>query len=626
MPRFVDGNNNLVKGTSRRYFNYDTKCYMDGGKCKTLQMRSVPDLETKTLKGNPGCINPSNFFNGEVVCPATGEWSTGNKLLSEKNFCSVPVGASEGTNLGMAYKRDNNVANKDKKIWWPVRCIRNDDFKITERNMIALCSMRRFLNIYDDAFARNIKGVPRDQQNENDVFRTLNAWTSNGSGKTTSDSEYQSLHELRLPLKTPQGGFHQEVYYKLSDGDMYQYMSCNIHTTRLPSSTDMGDIADLVMPPLSALPDDLIAVGHEKIDDLLDTGLWINLPNYIGTNNVGAPAKKYDSEHRYNGLVANGYKGRTHFVKDTLLRENVNTELSNAFMERFYTNARTYFTTEAETAFGLEDAETLTNDNVFKGLKYFLRETLNNKILFSTNRIITAKVGFYESICSRFTRTEVADAPLTSFFRFACSCNLPSTEYIDDQGRNRYREDYTRACDTLCVSSGGAVRSYKLDENNNLVEEKCESSLCVIDNLNISIIDSDVSGGINIEQSCEHCVGASCTCLLSNTNIAAIDSSIEGGINLATVCDRCIESEGRVEDGVEVDCTGTGGGSGELSGDIYQDLSYSNSLYSTAQSVQRYKGTILPVLGALSLIIVLCIVLVIMLSSKSTPYYDLPST
>lgn len=626
MPSFVDGDSVLVKGTSRRYFNKDTKCYMENGKCKTLQMRSVPDLELTVLKGNPGCVFQESYDNGTVVCPATGEWTMGNVQRVGENFCSVPIDATISDNLGRAYIRDNNIANKNKKAWRPMRCNRNEKFKITEPNMIALCNMRRFLYNYDNEFASDIKRVPLAQQEENDLFRTLHNWKNNdGHGKTTSDSEYQSLHELRLPLKTPQGGFHQEVYDELSDGDMYQYMTCNANDERIPDVTDMSDIANLVMPPFSTLPSDLIAEGYEKIDDLLDNGLWINLPNYMGTNNTGTPATGYNSEYRYNGLVVNGYKGRTHFIKETLLRDDVDPELSSAFMIRFYVNSKTYFTPEAEVALGLENNETLTNDDVFKGLKYFLEE-LNKNSVFTTNEILNAKVSFYESICKRFTRAEVADASLTSFLRFACSCNLPNSEYIDDQGRNRYREDYTRACDTLCVSSGGAVRSYTRDENNNIAVEKCESSLCVIDNLNITLIDSDVSGGINIEQACAQCVGASCTCLISNTNISAIDSSIEGGINLATVCDRCIESEGRVEDGVEVDCTGTGGGSGELSGDIYQDLSYSNSLYSTAQSVQRYKGTILPVLGALSLIIVLCIVLVIMLSSKSTPYYDLPST
>jgi hypothetical protein len=59
---------------------------------------------------------------------------------------------------------------------------------------------------------------------------------------------------------------------------------------------------------------------------------------------------------------------------------------------------------------------------------------------------------------------------------------------------------------------------------------KCEQDICLIDDINISIVNTQVGGGVNFNQYCNNCQGGNCTCVISNNKIDIATSSIGGNV------------------------------------------------------------------------------------------------
>ena len=65
----------------------------------------------------------------------------------------------------------------------------------------------------------------------------------------------------------------------------------------------------------------------------------------------------------------------------------------------------------------------------------------------------------------------------------------------------------------------------------------CEQNICLIDDVTVNIVQSQIGGGIDFNQICANCPGGQCSCIVSNTTID-IDNSTIGG-NVVPVAEGC---------------------------------------------------------------------------------------
>jgi hypothetical protein len=133
-----------------------------------------------------------------------------------------------------------------------------------------------------------------------------------------------------------------------------------------------------------------------------------------------------------------------------------------------------------------------------------------------------------------------------------CGCNMQPEQY--STYTNLYQVN--PECTPMCNQSG----VIPLPSSTNAGGKVCEQSLCIIDNVAISLAQSRVGNGgtgINFSQICSSCGGGSsttstassggitlsnqtttsqtCRCVLSNLTFAAVDSTI-GSINISQSC------------------------------------------------------------------------------------------
>jgi hypothetical protein len=109
-----------------------------------------------------------------------------------------------------------------------------------------------------------------------------------------------------------------------------------------------------------------------------------------------------------------------------------------------------------------------------------------------------------------------------------CGCYLPDDEY------STYVDQYqiNKQCTPVCAR-GGNIGLVQADGIHPLT---CDETLCIIDNVNIDLTNTTLSGDINFNQFCGACNGGSCTCIISDVNIDTANSEIGGGINLQNNC------------------------------------------------------------------------------------------
>ncbi len=75
----------------------------------------------------------------------------------------------------------------------------------------------------------------------------------------------------------------------------------------------------------------------------------------------------------------------------------------------------------------------------------------------------------------------------------------------------------------------------------------CQSSMCVIDNVTVNYINSNIKGGTSLNQACGTCGGESedsggqCICYMDGITINSFNSSIDGGVDLTQTCGQCYQ-------------------------------------------------------------------------------------
>lgn len=148
------------------------------------------------------------------------------------------------------------------------------------------------------------------------------------------------------------------------------------------------------------------------------------------------------------------------------------------------------------------------------------------------------------SICgSQTTDTLITQPSLVPW----CGCYMNNIEY------QQYQNDFqiNKECTPMCSRQG----NLPLSNTSGYGVKLCQQSVCIIDDVTLSLESSQIGGNINFSQFCGACSGqtnivgsstslgsssntsvSTCQCILNGLNIDVVNSTIGGNINIQNIC------------------------------------------------------------------------------------------
>lgn len=134
------------------------------------------------------------------------------------------------------------------------------------------------------------------------------------------------------------------------------------------------------------------------------------------------------------------------------------------------------------------------------------------------NRLPGICQQFLTSYCDQYSRNQVINSEVLTNF---CGCYTPPDPTYLEITNNP-------ACDPLCHRS---LTSHQADINTGEILD-CPQNICVINDVNITVDNSRIPGGINFNNVCAGCTGTEngCLCIVSGSNI----SDTTGAIGITT--------------------------------------------------------------------------------------------
>ena len=110
-----------------------------------------------------------------------------------------------------------------------------------------------------------------------------------------------------------------------------------------------------------------------------------------------------------------------------------------------------------------------------------------------------------------------------------CPCFMTQ----DSQHYPFYKKGIPTECDSLCT-----IAQIRPSSNGQLLQ--CTETVCVIDDVTFNIANSNV-GGIDFNMMCGNCGGAGCSqCYIDGVDINTINSNLNGGITINQECGQCL--------------------------------------------------------------------------------------
>ena len=130
------------------------------------------------------------------------------------------------------------------------------------------------------------------------------------------------------------------------------------------------------------------------------------------------------------------------------------------------------------------------------------------------------------SMCGNDTTQRLINNPVRVQW---CGCYMPNSEYATYQ--NNF--GINRECTPICNRQGNIFQP----NPSGLGRVTCQQGICVIDDVNLTLSATNVTGDVSINQVCGGCGGqSSCQCYILNTNITTVNSTIGGNINIDQAC------------------------------------------------------------------------------------------
>lgn len=121
-----------------------------------------------------------------------------------------------------------------------------------------------------------------------------------------------------------------------------------------------------------------------------------------------------------------------------------------------------------------------------------------------------------QKVCSARTADRISRNPKTAQW---CGCHLPIEEYEDYAAKYNIPPQCTSICnrvDTIPITG----------INGNPIT--CTQNVCIIDDITVNVISSQVAGGIAFSQVCANCPAGGCSCIISNATVDVVNSTIGG--------------------------------------------------------------------------------------------------
>ena len=199
--------------------------------------------------------------------------------------------------------------------------------------------------------------------------------------------------------------------------------------------------------------------------------------------------------------------------------------------------------------------------------------------------------------CQGYTREDLKENPNLAKL---CGCFLSDDEY------DKYTGSFgvEPICDPACVIQSTVKPR---DPENQFDTLNCTQSVCVIDDVTISVLGQTTTGDINFAQACSACSGGGCTCSISDISITAVESQI-GNVNFDQNCGGPPTCFKRDANGVpqEVSCSA-----------LEEGATSGGSPTSPASSFSSQ--TVLVIIGIVVAVIVLLILFALFFSRKREP-------
>ena len=201
--------------------------------------------------------------------------------------------------------------------------------------------------------------------------------------------------------------------------------------------------------------------------------------------------------------------------------------------------------------------------------------------------------------CAGYTREDLSANPNLAKL---CGCFMSDEEY------DKYTGSFgvEPICDPACVIQS----TVKPRDPASLFDTlSCAQTICVIDDVTISVLGQTTTGDINFAQACTACSGNSgCTCSISDVSITAVESTI-GNVNFDQNCGGPPTCFQRDASGIpqEVECSAleSGGANGETA------ATAPNSIFSNS--------TVIIAIGIVVAVIILIILVALFFGRKKSP-------
>ena len=139
----------------------------------------------------------------------------------------------------------------------------------------------------------------------------------------------------------------------------------------------------------------------------------------------------------------------------------------------------------------------------------------------------------YPAVCQDYLKSECSSISpyqlrLNPNLTKWCGCYLNDSYY--DYYRNNFKLE--PSCSPYCRIDS----TIKKLTSNPSVQDICKQNICLIDDVNIDLVNSSVGGPINFSQICSDCGEGVCQCVISNNTINAVNSKIGGSIDFTQSC------------------------------------------------------------------------------------------
>ena len=580
--------------------------------CRSLQIRNVPDYGvTEKILSNPGCDVRHTQISSQadhIQCPETAQWKDMGNTLSGGDCMAYGTQSNKDVH-GAAYFNSNTTRSGNGRMR---ECQRTENQLTGAADDV--CRLRWILQtakVLTKACTTNSEGGGVDWQGDGSATcGDPNADNDSNLGPhaVITDLKGHFNNEFKLPTRYPVGGLAPALGVNFHANDKTenerQYLTCNkdqwvAEVGSATSKTTFSRAARLVLPPKSE-----VEAGSNglltplEVDNQFVIGFWLDSYLFFATDENGI------QNRTYNGMVDNGYIGGLPFLKLLSQFESGGADAPdyNEFLVTYLNNAKTY----------LDSKEVVLDDSQYKnikqGVQVLCKGEYNSVTLGHCRLFFSADL---DGICSGIQKSDLAGED-REFARYACACNMSIQQY--DTGTPQPGEIVS--CDNTCMTNLGAFPFLTKDSLSGLnVKETCTSNVCIISGVDITIIDSTIDGGVNVNNMCgPGCESGGCICYMDSTTVIVINSTVQGGINIGQECGTCYELEGGNYDNVvEVSC-----GTGERS-----SSSHLNNITSFSIWASDNKYWLLPTFIALFALAVIVAILTMFIAKRSLSEYEM---